>query len=596
MDSQVFNQSEYLKLPEKPGIYKFFNSEKEIIYVGKAKSLKKRVASYFTKSNQHSRKILKLISEIKFIGFTIVSSEFDALLLENNLIKENQPKYNILMKDDKSYPSICITNQRFPRVFSTRRIIKNQGEYFGPYSSVRTMNNLLELIQKLYTIRSCKYNLTEKNVQNKKYKICLEYHIGNCKGSCEGLQSENDYLEDIESVKTILKGKTGIVKQFYKDKMTLASEKLEFEKAHKYKEKYELVDEFQSRSLIVGQKLTDIDVFTIVSDEKSGYVNYLRIQSGSVIATETVEVKKKIEETENELLRIVMFDIRQKHNSKNKEILTNIPIESWEDADIHVPKIGDKKKLIELSIKNSLFYKKEKLNSTPEEKPNFVLKQLKNDLSLYHTPYHIECFDNSNIQGTNPVASMVCFINGKPSKSNYRKFNIKTVEGPDDFASMEEIVTRRYSRLIKENKKLPNLIIIDGGKGQLSSACTALKKINLYGKIPIIGIAKRLEEIYYPEDNLPLYISKKSSSLKLIQQMRDEAHRFAITFHRDKRSKNSINTSLENISGIGEKTILKLLKKYKSFKRIKEANKDEIEALVGKSKTQILLEAIKKES
>ncbi len=594
MQFQRFEKDEYLRLPNKPGIYKFFDQSNTIIYVGKAKDLRKRVSSYFTKSKPDNRKTFFLVKEIQQMEVVIVESEFDALLLENNLIKENQPRYNILLKDDKSFPSICLTNERFPRIYSTRRIDPERGEYFGPYTSVKAMNSVLDLIRKLYNIRTCKYNLSERNVSQKKYKVCLEYHIGNCLGPCEGLQLEPEYLKDIENARSILKGKVGIVSRSYKDRMNEAAANLRFEIAQSFKNKLDLLEKFQAKTLIVSQKIIDSDVFTIVSDEKSAFINYLKIQTGSIINSETVEVKKKLGETNEEIFRFTIFDIRRKYQSESKEILTNLKVEGWEGVEIILPQIGDKKKLTDLSLRNGLFFRKEKRTKTTNQPNNEVLTRLMEDLKLPDLPVQIECFDNSNIQGSSPVASMVCFINAKPSKSNYRKFNIKTVEGPDDFASMKEVVGRRYSHLKKEGVAYPNLIVIDGGKGQLNAACDALRELSIYGEIPIIGIAKRLEEIYFPEDEIPIHISKKSSSLKLIQQLRDEAHRFAITFHRQKRSKKSFGSSLDQVKGIGAKTKDILLKEFKSIKRIKESNEKDLSDLVGQAKTKIILEAIKK--
>ncbi len=594
MEFQRFSKDEYLRLPDKPGIYKFLNSDQTIIYVGKAKSLKKRVSSYFTKSKLDNRKTYRLASEIRMIEFVIVESEFDALLLENNLIKENQPRYNILLKDDKSFPSICITNERFPRIFSTRRIDPKVGEYFGPYTNVKAMNSVLDLLRKLNKIRTCKYNLSENNIAQKKYKVCLEYHIGNCFGPCEGLQEESDYLTDIENAKSILKGKIGIVGKTYREKMQFAANEMKFEVAQNFKTKLDLLDKFQSKTLIVNPKITNTDVFTLVGDEKSSFINYLKIHEGSIVNSETVEVKKQLGEKDEELLRFSIFDLRKKYSSVNQDVLTNLSVEGWEGVQITIPRIGDKKKLVELSLRNAMFFRKEKRTKS-QVQPNLeILNLLMNELKLPDLPIHIECFDNSNIQGSNPVASMVCFRNGKPSKSDYRKFNIKTVEGPDDFASMKEVVGRRYSYLKKEDLALPNLIVIDGGKGQLNAACDALREEGLYGSIPIIGIAKRLEEIYFPEDDIPIHISKKSTSLKLIQQIRDEAHRFAITFHRQKRSKGSLKSSLDSIKGIGEASKNKLLSEFKSVQRIKESDFKELEKLVGKSKATIIQDAIKK--
>lgn len=594
MQFQRFPRGDHSRLPNKPGVYKFFDDSNTIIYVGKAKDLKKRVTSYFTKGNLDNRKTYRLVKEIQEIEFVIVSSEFDALLLENNLIKENQPKYNILLKDDKSFPSICITNEPFPRIYSTRRIDHSKGEYFGPYTSVKAMNSVLELIRKLHTIRTCKFNLSQENIKKKKFKICLEYHIGNCLGPCEGLQEEAIYLNDIEQARAILKGKVGIVAKSYKQKMVEAAEQMQFEVAQSHKEKYDQLENFQSKSLIVNQNITDTDVFSLVSGDNSAYINYLKINSGAIVNSETIEVKKKLDELDKDVLQFSIFDLRKKYGSSNSTILANIQVDSWEGVEIIIPKIGDKKKLVELSLKNGLFYRKEQISRKSTQPNEAVLQILMNDLNLKDLPVHIECFDNSNIQGTNPVASMVCFKNGKPSKSDYRKFNIKTVVGPDDFASMKEVVGRRYGHLKKENLPFPNLIVIDGGKGQLSAACDALRELGIYGEIPIIGIAKRLEEIYYPEDSIPLYISKKSTSLKLIQQLRDEAHRFAINFHRQKRSKSSVQSSLDTLKGIGYSTRDKLMKEFKSIKRLKEANEKELIELIGESRANIILQAIKK--
>ena len=594
MELQRFDRDEYRRLPNKPGIYKFFDGSNTIIYVGKAKSLKKRVSSYFTKSNLDNRKTYRLVSEIKQIEFVLVQSEFDALLLENNLIKENQPRYNILLKDDKSFPSIRITKERFPRIFSTRRIDPKLGEHFGPYTNVKAMNGVLDLIRKLNNIRTCKYNLSVNNIKQRKYKVCLEYHIGNCLGPCEGYHIEDDYLKDIGNAKSILKGNIGIVKSNYKEHMLNASSAMNYEVAQSYKKKLDLLEKFQSKTLIVNQRITNTDVFTIVADEKSAFINYLQMQTSSIINSETVEVKRQLGETDHEVFRFSIFDLRKKYNSTNKEVLTNLDVEGWEGVEITIPKIGDKKKLIELSLRNAHFFRKEKRSKVIPQPNHEILHRLMDDLKLSDLPVHIECFDNSNIQGSNPVASMVCFKHGKPAKSDYRKFHIKTVSGPDDFASMKEVVGRRYLNLKKESLSYPNLVVIDGGKGQLNAACDALMELEIYGEIPIIGIAKRLEEIYFPEDEIPVHISKRSSSLKLIQQIRDEAHRFAITFHRQKRSKKAVTSSLDTIIGIGEKTRDRLIKAFKSVKRIKELNTEELVEAVGTSKAKIILKAIKK--
>ncbi|MDN5204061.1 excinuclease ABC subunit UvrC [Fulvivirgaceae bacterium BMA10] len=590
MEATQYTRDQISLLPNEPGIYKFFNEDGKLIYVGKAKSIKKRVSSYFGKS-QVDRKTIRMVSEIAAIEFTIVNSEFDAFLLENNLIKTNQPKYNIRLKDDKTFPYICVSNERFPRIYSTRKVVPEWGTYYGPYASVKAMNNVLHLLRDLYTIRTCRLNLSEENIKNGKFKVCLEYHIGNCQGPCADLQTEDDYNHDIEQAVHILKGNLSLVRNHFKDNMQRAAENLEFELAQKLKNKLDLLEKFQSRSLVVNQKITDVDVFTIISDDKDAYINYLKIHHGTIIVTKTIELKKKLNENESDLLSMMIIDLRDRFKSVSKEIITNVPVElPLDNVILTLPKIGDKKKLTELSVKNTLHYKKEKLSEARSKEPaeNRVLRTLQNDLQLKNLPKHIECFDNSNIQGTNPVASMVCFRNGKPAKRDYRKYHIKTVVGPDDFASMYEVNYRRYKRLIEENQPLPDLIVIDGGKGQLNAACDALKALNVYGQIPIIGIAKRLEEIYYPEDQYPLHIDKKSESLVLLQKLRDEAHRFAITFHRNQRSKNSFKSELDDIKGIGSKTIDKLLAKFKSVKKVREASLKELETVVGSDKASLV--------
>ena len=580
-------------LPDDPGIYRFYDREDVLIYVGKAKSLKKRVSSYFTKQSQYNRKTEKLVSEIRKIEFTLANTEFDALLLENNFIKQNQPKYNILLKDDKTFPYLCILKERFPRIIYTRKYIPRQGEYFGPYSSVVSMKNVLELVRKLYSIRTCNLLLTEENITKKKFKVCLEYHLGNCKGPCEGLQEESPYLEEIALARNILKGNLSVVENHFLENMERASQLLEFERADFFKHKLDLLEKFQSKSLVVNRKLTDIDVITITSTEQDAFINYLQIKEGAIIFSKNVEVKKKLEETDQEILTIVAQQLRMETSSVHPIIFSNhallVKDESIENI---VPQIGDKKKLIDLSLKNVLYLKAKKEIAKEEVKIKNVevLKGLQKDLQLKKLPRIIECFDNSNLQGTDPVASMVRFVDGKPNKNGYRHFNIKTVVGPDDFASMKEIVSRRYQRIISENTELPHLIIVDGGKGQLSSAVEALQALTLYGQIPIIGIAKRLEEIYYPEDSLPLHLSKKSRSLLLIQQIRDEAHRFAITFHRLKRSSKVFSTALETIPGVGKKTAGLLLSHFKSFKKIQDASEEELEAVIGKSKARVVKE------
>ena len=571
-------------LPDSPGIYRYYNRDGELIYVGKAKSLKKRVSSYFNKQSQYNRKTEKLVSEINKIEFTITNSEFDALLLENNFIKQNQPKYNILLKDDKTFPYLCILKERFPRIIYTRKYLPKQGEYFGPYTSVVSMKAVLELVRQLYSIRTCSLLLSKENIDQRKFKVCLEFHIGNCKGPCEGLQEEASYLEEIVQARNILKGDLSVVEDEFARRMNEASSTLEFEKAAFYKHKLELLEKFQIKSLVVNRKLTDIDVITITSSETNAFINYLQIKEGSIIFSKNVEVKKKLDEADEDILSLVVQELRSTYRSNNPEVYTNLALAVKSDEFENViPQIGDKKKLVDLSLKNALYLRKEKEIDREEQKlkKNKVLHIMQENLRLLNYPKIIECFDNSNFQGTNAVASMVRFVDGKPDKKGYRHFNIKTVTGPDDFASMKEIVGRRYKRILEEESVYPNLIIVDGGKGQLSSACEALQELGLYGKIPIIGIAKRLEEIYYPEDSVPLLISKKSPALLLIQRIRDEAHRFAITFHRQKRSNSTFVTEIENIAGIGKKTANKLLAHFKSVKKIKEADLDELTKIAG---------------
>ena len=590
MEVPRYSPDDLSKFPKKPGVYRFYNKDATVIYVGKAKSLKARVSSYFNDLSGQNRKTFKMVSEIVNIEFTIVNTEFDALLLENSLIKEYQPKYNILLKDDKSFPYITVVKEAFPRIYSTRRVYRERGKYYGPYTSVRAMKSVLELIRNLYYVRTCNLNLSKQNISAGKYKVCLEYHIGKCKGPCVGLQNEQDYLEDIHSAEDILKGNLVPVRGYFKGQMQDAAQKLDFERAQLMKDKLELLEKFQSRTVIVNQNLTDIDAFGITSDDKRAFINYIRIANGSIILSKTVEVRKKLEETDNEVLAQIVFDLRQRYQSSSREILTNIEIEYDFEVESRVPKIGDKKKLVDLALKNAMFYKKEKLEASKPAgyREQRVLEQLQDDLQLKSLPEHIECFDNSNLGGSNPVASMVYFYKGKPAKKEYRKYNIKTVSGPNDFASMEEIVYRRYKRLLEEKTPLPDLVVIDGGKGQLSSSVEALKRLEIYGQVPVIGIAKRLEEVYFPHDEFPIHISKKSESLKLLQHIRNEAHRFAITFHRTKRSKSAINSELSQIEGIGEKTAEKLLQHFKSVKKLKNADIKEIESVVGKSKSAII--------
>ena len=579
-------------LPSSPGVYQYFDKDDKILYIGKANNLKKRVASYFTKThdNGKTRVLVKKIASIKHI---VVETETDALLLENNLIKKYQPRYNVLLKDDKTYPWICIKKEPFPRVFLTRNVYKDGSEYFGPYTSVRAVRALLSLIKELYPLRTCAYNLNEQNIESKKYKICLEYHIKNCKGACEGLQEEKDYLEDIQEVRNIIKGnfKTSLHK--FNKLMYSFADTSEFEEAQKIKDKIALLSNYQVKSTVVNPSITNVDVFTIISDESFAYVNFFKISNGAIIQSHTIEIKKKLDEDDKSLLELAIVEIRQRFQSVSKEIYVPFKVDVGENVKITIPKLGDKKRIVDLSLRNAKYFRQERFKQIqivdPDRHTNRIMKQMKKDLRLSNEPRHIECFDNSNIQGTNPVAACVVFKNGKPSKKDYRHFNIKTVVGPDDFASMEEVVHRRYKRLMEEEQDLPQLIVIDGGKGQLSSSLKSLDVLGLRGKIAIIGIAKRLEEIYYPEDPIPLYLDKKSETLKIIQQLRNEAHRFSITHHRKKRSKGATQTELSNINGIGEKTIITVFKKYKSIKRLKNATFNDLEQLIGKDKAHKLI-------
>ena len=574
-------------LPNQPGVYQYFDKDNRLLYVGKAKDIKKRVSSYFTKNHDYgkTRVLVKKIATIKHI---VVETETDALLLENNLIKKYQPKYNVMLKDDKSYPWICVKNERFPRVFSTRRVIKDGSEYFGPYTSMKTVKTLLGLIKGLYQLRTCSYDLSKEKVEAGKYKVCLEYHLGNCKGPCEGFQSEADYHGNVHAIKEILKGNFKDSLYHFKQQMKTFAESMQFEEAQKVKEKLDILENYQAKSTVVNPKISNVDVFTIVSDQTYAYVNFLQLSYGSIIRSHTLELKKRLEETDPELLELAITEIRQRFHSRSKEIYVPFHVNLGEELKVTVPKLGDKKSIMELSKRNAMYYRMDKLKqikiTDPDRHVNRIMAQMKADLRLTEEPRHIECFDNSNIQGTNPVAACVVFKNGKPSKKDYRHFNIKTVEGPDDFASMEEVVYRRYRRLLEEGQSLPQLIIIDGGKGQLSSALKSLDALGLRGKIAIIGIAKRLEELFYPDDPIPLYLDKKSETLKIIQQLRNEAHRFGIEHHRNRRSKGALSTELESISGVGEQTIIDLMKAFKSVKRISNAKLDELE-LVSPAKS-----------
>ncbi len=585
-------------LPNSPGVYQYFDKNDVIIYVGKAKNLKKRVSSYFTKTHD-SGKTRVLVSKITYLKHIVVETETDALLLENNLIKKLKPRYNVLLKDDKTYPWICIKKERFPRVFSTRRLIKDGSEYFGPYTSSKTVSTLLDLIKGLYQLRTCKFDLASEKVNTGKYKVCLEYHLGNCKGACEALETEQGYQENITAIREILKGNFKDSLGNFKSQMKYLAEQMEFEAAQRIKEKIYILENYQSKSTIINPKISNVDVFSIVSDDSFGYVNFLQISYGSIIRSHTLEIKKKLEETDLELLELAIIELRERFNSNSKEIYVPFNVEVGENIKVSLPQLGDKKRILDLSIRNAKYYRLERFKQVkitdPDRHANRIMAQMKTDLRLQKEPRHIECFDNSNIQGTNPVAACVVFKDGKPSKKEYRNFNIKTVIGPDDFASMEEVVFRRYKRLLEEEKPLPQLIIIDGGKGQLSSALKSLDLLGLRGKIAIIGIAKRLEELFYPDDPIPLYLDKKSETLKIIQQLRNEAHRFGIEHHRNRRSKGALVAEMESIPGIGEKTIVDLMKVFKSNKRISNAKLDELEAVVGLARAQKVYQYFHKE-
>ncbi len=576
-------------LPTSPGVYQYYDKDDKLLYIGKAKNLKKRVSSYFTKTHENG-KTRVLVKKIVTIKHILVETETDALLLENNLIKKYQPKYNVLLKDDKTYPWICIKNEPFPRVFLTRNVIKDGSEYYGPYTSIKTARSLLSLIKELYPLRTCAYQLSRENIEAAKYKICLEYHIKNCKGPCEDLQTEADYVEDIKEIRNIIKGNFKTSLQRFESLMYGFAEKMEFEEAQKIKNKLDHLANYQAKSTVVNPSISNVDVFSIISDESFAYVNFFKIMNGAIIQSHTIEIKKKLDEKDKDLLELAIVEIRQRFHSVSKEIYVPFTVSLGKDIKVTVPKLGDKKRIVELSQRNAKYYRQERFKQIqivdPDRHTNRIMKQMQKDLRLKDEPRHIECFDNSNIQGTNPVAACVVFRNGKPFKKEYRHFNIKTVIGPDDFASMEEVVHRRYKRLLEEDKELPQLIIIDGGKGQLSSALKSLDLLGLRGKIAIIGIAKRLEEIYYPGDPVPMYLDKKSESLKIIQQLRNEAHRFGINHHRNKRSKAAIKSELENIPGIGEKTRIQLLHKFKSVKRVTEASLEDLENTVGSDKSK----------
>jgi excinuclease ABC subunit C len=585
-------------LPNTPGVYQYFDSSGKIIYVGKAKNLKSRVSSYFNSQNQHSAKTSILVKQIVDLKTINVDSEMDALLLENSLIKKYQPKYNIQLKDDKTYPWICIKNEPFPRVFYTRQVIKDKSEYFGPFHSVKMIRTLLDLFNNTFEIRNCSHKLTETNIGNREFKTAVEYYIGNCKGCCQGEISTEEYDIKIQQIKKILKGNVKLVIDQLKEKMTSFAQNYEFEKAQDLKERIALVEKYQAKSAVVSASLHNLDVFGIEDDINSAFVNFFKVMNGAIIQSHTVELKKKLNEDTKELLQFAITEIRLKFASEAKEMILPFEIDlPFEGVKITVPQKGEKKDLLDLSTRNARFYKMEKNKqiamTNPEKHVERILESMKADLRLTELPHHIECFDNSNFHGTNAVAACVVFKDGKPAKKEYRHFNIKTVVGPDDFASMEEVVLRRYKRLLEEDAPLPQLIIIDGGKGQLSSAVKSLKALDLFGKIAIIGIAKKLEEIYFPGDSIPIYIDKRSETLKVIQNARNEAHRFGITHHRDKRSKNFIQSEIIGINGIGEHTMTQLLKDFKSVSKIKEASLESLVASIGTSKATIVFQHFK---
>ena len=579
-------------LPAKPGIYQYFDVTGKIIYVGKAKNLKNRVSSYFNK-NQDNGKTILLVKRIVDIQYIVVDTEYDALLLENNLIKKYQPKYNIQLKDDKTYPWICIKKEPFPRVFSTRRMVKDGSKYFGPYPNVKVLNTLLVLLKELFPIRNCTFDLSPAKIAQKKYKVCLEYHIGNCKGPCEGKETPSEYDKYISQIENIVKGNLNSVTSLLRNIMQEHAVKMEFEQAQEIKEKIETIERYRAKSTVVSPTIHQVDVLTLLEDEKSFFVNYLVISNGSIIHGYTTEVKKKLEEKAEDIIGFVLPEFRERFNSESKEVVLAEKIDlQLEGIEFFVPQRGDKKHLIDLSIRNATFFRLEKLKQeklvNPERHTERILEQLKKDFRLADLPVHMECFDNSNIQGTNPVSACVVFKNAKPSKNDYRHFNVKTVVGPDDFATMEEVVYRRYKRMLDENLSLPQLIIIDGGKGQLSSALKALEKLNLRGKVAIVGIAKRLEEIFFPGDSLPIYLDKRTESLKVIQHMRNEAHRFGITHHRDRRSKSALVSELLQIEGIGPKTQQDLMKAFKTVSIIKETSIEELGKVIGAAKAKIV--------
>lgn len=579
-------------LPSEPGVYRYYDKNEQLLYVGKAKNLKKRVLSYFNK-NLSGYRIKIMVGKIQRLETTIVNSEYDALLLENNLIKEHQPFYNVMLKDDKTYPWICIKNEDFPRIFLTRTVIKDGSEYYGPYAKVRPAKILLDTIKHIYKLRTCNLNLAPNKIDDGKYKVCLEYHIKNCEGPCEGLESKEDYDEKIDAIRGIIKGDFRKAKEYLINQMMKHAENLQFEQAQLIKERLDILEDYQAKNTVVNPNIDDVDVFGMTSDETAAYVNFFKIRNGNIIQSFTTEIKKILEESDEDIMEEALIEIRQKFSSDSKEVLLPFHLSvEIPNVKLIVPKVGDKKRIVELSEKNAKEYRLEKLKQVqiidPERHTNRIMAEMQKLLRMPVEPRHIEGFDNSNIQGTNPVSACVVFKDGKPSKADYRIFHPKTVEGPNDFATMEEVIYRRYKRMLDEGESLPQLILIDGGKGQLSSAVKSLRLLGLYGKITIVGIAKRLEEIFFPEDPIPLYLDKKSETLKILQRVRDEAHRFGVKHHRTRRKNSTIKSELEEIPGVGEKTIELLLSKLKSVKRIKESNLETLEEILGKSKAKVI--------
>ncbi|MCS6935451.1 MAG: excinuclease ABC subunit UvrC [Chitinophagales bacterium] len=583
-------------IPEAPGVYRYYDAAGEVLYIGKAKDLRKRVSSYFLK-NDHSNRITRMVRQIARIEFTIVSTEQDAFLLENSLIKSYRPRYNIQLRDDKTYPFICIKKEEFPRVFFTRQVVRDGSEYLGPYTSVNSVRSVMEMLTEIFPLRTCSLHLSDKNIAAGKFKVCLEYHLKRCMGPCQGFQSREEYDENIQQIRELLKSNFTTVIQYLRRKMNEYAEQLDFERAQEFKQKIERIEAYQSKTTIVNPRLHNLEVYGYTETDDMAFINYLRIGNGTIVRARMFEVKRVLDETKEEILARAIMENSFEENQPIEEFILPFDVElPPANCPVTVPLAGDKKKLLDLAQRNALYLREERLkqNMTAEERhPTFrLLKTVKEDLKLKELPRHIECFDNSNLQGTNAVSACVVFKNAKPSKKDYRIFHVKSVEGPDDFATMREVIYRRYKRMLDEGQELPQLIIIDGGKGQLSSAAESLKALNLYGQIALVGIAKRLEEIYFPEDTTPLYINKKSETLRLIQRMRDEAHRFGITHHRKRRSKNALHSELLQIKGVGPKTFELLLKKYRSVAKLREATREEIAALVGDARARLVYEGL----